>query len=33
MNGDIAEVLVYGVALDDVARQQVEGYLRKKWGF
>ena len=32
MDGDIAEALVYSVALDDVARQQVEDYLRNKWG-
>lgn len=32
MNADVAEALVYSVALDDVARAEVEGYLRKKWG-
>jgi hypothetical protein len=32
MNGDIAEALVYGVALDDVTRAEVEEYLREKWG-
>jgi hypothetical protein len=31
MNGDIAEVVVYAIALDDMARTEVEGYLRSKW--
>jgi hypothetical protein len=32
MDGDIAETLIYTVALDDMARTEVEGYLRNKWG-
>jgi hypothetical protein len=30
-DGDIAEMILYGSALDDINRQSVEGYLAHKW--
>lgn len=32
LNGDIAEVLVYFSNLSTIQRQQIEGYLARKWG-
>jgi hypothetical protein len=32
MDGDLAEAVIYSVALDDLARAAVEAYLRVKWG-
>jgi len=31
-DGDIAETILYGSALDNINRQKVEGYLAHKWG-
>ena len=32
LNGDIGEILVYFANLSDAQRQQIEGYLARKWG-
>jgi len=30
-DGDIAEMILYGNALDNINRQKIEGYLAHKW--